>query len=196
MVGAVMSVAMSVIVADAPGASATATEPATVEVSEVMTRTGCWTTQLEFRGHAEPNNVTLGGDVAVAPYGYADCPSPEDQDVAVVDTGATIDAGPGCDAAGSLAECSSSFLVQIYVNTAAGDDTIRIGTLPGFTKTVIYAGAGNDTIRTVNDNGATFPAYSYQAKDVIHCGDGHDVVIADSYDEISSDCEVVQLVAG
>jgi hypothetical protein len=48
----------------------------------------------------------------------------------------------------------------------------------------------------VNDNGGVFGPYSNASRDVIHCGDGHDVVIADSSDEISSDCEVVQLVAG
>ncbi|HEX4821288.1 MAG TPA: hypothetical protein VFV00_13885 [Acidimicrobiales bacterium] len=177
-----MAVGMSFIVGAAPPASAST--PATLQATVVPGPDSelCQHHQIDYRGHDESNNVTIAVNDAWKDYSdEAYCPIPE-QAMAITDSGATIAAvGPSCTAALAVGECDVELLDKVVVNTAAGDDTIRIGNLPSFAVSEIWAGAGNDAIRTLNN-----------VKDIVHCGDGHDVVIADSTDEISSDCEVVQ----
>ena len=182
-VAVVMSAAMSIIVGVGPVASATATS--SLESVEVTGNSLCSHHEVRYTAHGEANNVTIeANDQQQSLSDEEYCPTPEET-LAVVDTAATIAAvAPDCVAASSVGTCNEEEIDRVIVTTGAGDDTIRIGTMSPVTTTVIWAGAGNDTVRTLN-----------RYHDVVNCGDGHDVVIADASDEIAPDCEVVQFTA-
>jgi len=180
---ATVSVNAPLAAASVSAPMATSTTPATLEAvlsqSEV-----CDIYELHYTGHAEANNLTIGGnDQPLANSSDEQiCPT-LDETTAFVDTGATIAAaGPYCQSAMSVGECDVTWVSRVIVTTGAGDDSIRVGPMSSGTTTVIYAGAGNDAIRALNGQ-----------RDQIYCGDGHDVVIADSFDQVASTCEVVQL---
>lgn len=180
-----MSAALSSTVVAAPVASAAADGTATIErvflfASDID---GCGHYEFRYTGGVEANNVTIGGDAQLSgDNGYETyCPSTS-ADIGVVDTGATIDAtSPGCTAAAAVGECTADQFDRAVIVTHQGNDSIRVLPLPTSERTYIFAGSGNDAIRALNGH-----------RDVISCGYGNDVVIADAFDQINSDCEVVQ----
>jgi len=68
-----------------------------------------------------------------------------------------------------------------HVETLAGDDRIFLG----FGSDVAAAGPGNDVVDATEEGS--------QQVDVVSCGAGFDVVVADPADDIDADCEVVSL---
>ena len=181
-VAVVVSATLSITVAASPIASATGTATLETVFLTADNIDACPHYELHYTSGAEANNLTIGGDIQVQhDDGYElYCPYTS-ATVAVEDTSTNIAAvGPGCEAAMSVGTCSAEVIDKAVITTGAGDDSIRVGSLPA-NVTVIWAGAGNDTIRALNGS-----------RDIIHCGDGHDQVIADATDQISSDCEVVQ----
>jgi Ca2+-binding RTX toxin-like protein len=184
VVAVVMSAAMSITVVAAPVASATG-GTATLEAVDLGYSyvDECEHYELRYAGGAEANNVTISGDTQLSgDNGYETYCPPNEADIGVVDSGATIAAtSPGCAAAGAAGECTATEFDRAVIVTGPGDDSIRVGPLPTHQRTYIFGGAGNDAIRALNGH-----------RDVIDCGYGNDVVIADKIDQINSNCEVVQ----
>ena len=87
---------------------------------------------------------------------------------------------------GKRVVCPMPDVLTIYLQ--GGDDTLSLdfaispGSRTEFAspRTSIFAGGGNDSLRTWNG-----------ARDQVSCGTGIDSVLADSIDTISSDCENV-----
>ena len=180
-----MVAALLITVAEAPIASADE-GTATFETVVVSNPDDGFCTHYELRytAGAEANNVTIGGDVQFdPPRDEPYCPE-TGADIVVIDSGASIESGAGCEGTAYVGTCSAPVFDRAVISTGEGDDSIRVGPMPIKGATYISAGAGNDAIRALNGH-----------RDGIWCGSGHDVVIADATDQIASDCEVVQFQA-
>jgi hypothetical protein len=99
----------------------------------------------------------------------------------------------GCNAAGAgVFKCPSHGLSRATIDLGDGHDTVDV-TAAGLPTTVtggvggkdVELGAGDDSVSLRNG-----------VRDHISCGDGDDTVVADAQDDVSDDCEHVDLSGG
>jgi Ca2+-binding RTX toxin-like protein len=125
-------------------------------------------------------------------------------DYVLTDAGATVDAGPGCTAAGGTATCPGTGIIGI---TVTGDDVGDSLTNTTSTPSTISGGDGNDSLEGGSGNdtlrgnkgvdslsaggGDDFVDVRGDRGDVVTCGIGDDTVRADGSDLVASDCETV-----
>ena len=125
-------------------------------------------------------------------------------DHVVTDSGATVDAGPGCSASGNTATCPAPGIIGLTVSGGDGADSLTNNTS---TPSTLSGGDGNDSLEggfandTLRGNqgvdslsgraGDDFIDVRGDRSDIVTCGTGNDTVRADGADLVASDCEMV-----
>ena len=125
-------------------------------------------------------------------------------DYVLTDSGATVDAGPGCSASGNTATCAATGIIGLTVSGGDGADSLTNSTS---TPSTLSGGDGNDSLEggfandTLRGNqgvdslsgraGDDFIDVRGDRSDIVTCGAGDDTVRADGADLVASDCETV-----
>ena len=125
-------------------------------------------------------------------------------DYLLADSGATVDAGPGCSASGNTATCPGTGIIGLTATGGDGSDSLTNGTA---TPSTLSGGDGNDSLEggsgsdTLRGNqgidtlsagaGDDFVDVRGDRGDIVNCGTGDDTVRADGADLVASDCETV-----
>jgi Ca2+-binding RTX toxin-like protein len=125
-------------------------------------------------------------------------------DYLLADSGATVDAGPGCSASGNTASCAGVGIIGLTVSGGDGADTLTNSTSTASTLSggdgndSLEGGSGSDTLRgnqgidTLSGGaGDDFVDVRGDRGDIVNCGEGDDTVRADGADLVASDCETV-----
>ena len=125
-------------------------------------------------------------------------------DHVLTDSGATVDAGPGCSTSGNTATCPASGIIGLTVSGGDGADSLTNNTS---TPSTLSGGDGNDSLEggfandTLRGNqgvdslsgraGDDFIDVRGDRSDIVTCGTGDDTVRADGADLVASDCETL-----
>ena len=125
-------------------------------------------------------------------------------DHVLTDSGATVDAGPGCSASGNTGTCAATGIIGLTVSGDDGADSLTNNTS---TPSTLSGGDGNDSLEggfandTLRGNqgvdslsgraGDDFIDVRGDRSDIVTCGTGDDTVRADGADLVASDCETV-----
>lgn len=125
-------------------------------------------------------------------------------DHVLTDSGATVDAGPGCSSSGNTATCAATGIIGLTVSGDDGADSLTNNTS---TPSTLSGGDGNDSLEggfandTLRGNqgvdslsgraGDDLIDVRGDRSDIVTCGTGDDTVRADGADLVASDCETV-----